>query len=280
MARRLQELIFGKFLPCSLRLGLGNWNISDLRLPNISVLYSILVVEFNQVKNIYVFWTQAASPKRPKRCCFFVECKLKKTTSDLGRFLQALVRGWLTWCSTRQVAFKWWIVKEQTFLRQRWTELFETIELRLFSNSGNIFFASGLCTSRHSKKNPSRISRVLTPRNTKKSPFHAVIFGRQNPLATPALDAQIFSLHTQLNQLMGSLRWGRRDTKSGGKSMGILMLFFCFLPLMNIRNTECLWWGREQVFYWSSDSNREYRWWREVFFICFLCVCVVLEGCK
>ena len=124
------------------------------------------------------------------------------------------------------------------------------------------------------KRNPSRISRVLTPRNTKKSPFHAVILGRQNPLATPALDAQIFSLHTQLNQLMGSLRWGRRDTNRGkihGNSDG----FFCFLPLMNIRNnwnTECLWWGREHVFFWASDSNREYRWWRGVFFDVFLCV--------
>ena len=45
----------------------SNWNILDLRLPNISVLYSILVVEFNQVKHIYAFWTQTASPKRPKR---------------------------------------------------------------------------------------------------------------------------------------------------------------------------------------------------------------------
>ena len=64
---------------CSAVFGLVicNWNILDLRLPNISVLYSILVVEFNQVKHIHAFWTQTASPKRPKRCCFFVQCKLK-----------------------------------------------------------------------------------------------------------------------------------------------------------------------------------------------------------
>jgi len=35
----------------------------------------------------------------------------------------------------------------------------------------------------------------------------------QNPLATPALDAQIFSLHTQLNQLMGSLRTKSLETQ-------------------------------------------------------------------
>ena len=94
---------------------------------------------------------------------------------------------------------------DQTFSKQ--------IELRLFSNSGNIFLA-GLCASTEipEKKNPNLKSFDTAKHQEiplrKRFMFFAnkISFPRQNPLATPALDAQIFSLHTQLNQLMGSLR--------------------------------------------------------------------------
>lgn len=115
-------------------------------------MFCILFWLLNSIKsNIYTRFGHKQPAQNAQNDVFFLWSVSWKTTSDLGRFLQALVRGWLTWCSTRQVAFKWWIVKEQTFLRQRWTKLFET---RLFSNSANIFLASGLCTSRNSKKKP------------------------------------------------------------------------------------------------------------------------------
>lgn len=160
---------------------------------------------------------------------------------------------------------------DQTFSQQ--------IELRLFSNSGNIFLASGLCTSRNSQKNLPESQEFWhreTPRNPAPKAFfenaNKISFPRQNPLATPALDAQIFSLHTQLNQLMGSLRWGRRDTKRGkihGNSDG----FFCFVAIDEYEEYWMLVMGKGTCFFFGpvtvigNTGDGE-----EFFFDVFLCV--------
>lgn len=117
------KLTLGNSCPAVFGLVICNWNILDLRLPNISVLYSILVVEFNQVKHIYAFWHKQPAPNAQNDVVLFVECKLKNYLRS-GTVASNVSKGMVNMMFDKTSSLQMVNREKNTFLRQRWTKLF------------------------------------------------------------------------------------------------------------------------------------------------------------
>lgn len=171
---------------------------------------------------------------------------------------------------------------DQTFSKQ--------IELRLFSNSGNIFLA-GLCASTEipEKKHPESQEFWYreTPRNPPPKAFY--VFRQQNLLSTPESfgNARLGCTNLQssysIESTYGLIEVRKTGHKSNlwGKSMGISdgFSFKCHWWIWGILNAcdvegNMIFFGPVTVIGNTVIDGEEF------FFDVFLCVCVVLEGCK